>query len=47
MSLLEISEIMGLFVNTLIVEENYSPINSEKLPQPVQMQLCKEQKMFS
>ena len=47
MFLLVISEIMELFVNTLTVEENYFPINNEKLPQPIQMQLCKKQKKFS
>ena len=38
---------MGLFVNTLTVEEKYSISNSEKFPQPIQMQLCKKQKKFS
>ena len=43
MSLLVISEILGLLVNTLTSNEEYSPHNSENLRQPIQMQLSKKQ----
>ena len=42
MSLLVIYEILGLFVNTLTVDENYPLYNTENLPQPNQMQLTKK-----
>ena len=32
-----ISEILGLFVNTQIPDDKYSLLNSENLPQPIQM----------
>ena len=41
MFLLVISEILGLLVNTLTVDNKYSLSNSENLPQPIQMQLSK------
>ena len=37
---------MRLLVNTMTAEEKYSLLNSEKLPQPSQMQLYKKQKVF-
>ena len=42
MSLLVIYEILGLFVNTLTVDENYPLYSTENLPQPNQMQLTKK-----
>ena len=35
LSLLVISGILGLFVDTLTADEKYSPRNSESLPQPI------------
>ena len=46
MSLLLIFEILGILVNTLTTDERYSLRNSEKLPQPIHMQLCNEQIIF-
>ena len=42
-SLLVISEVLGLFANTLIVDNKYSPQN---LPQPIEMELFKNPKTF-
>ena len=42
MSLLVIYEILGLFVNTLTVDEKYPLYNTENSPQPNQMQLTKK-----
>ena len=47
MSLLVISEILELLVNSITTTENYSLRNSENLPQLIQMQLSKKQKKFS
>ena len=47
MSLLVICEILGLFFNTLIVDDKYFLCNSENLPQPIQMLLSKKQITFS
>ena len=47
MSLLVISEILELLVNSITTIENYSLRNSENLPQLIQMQLSKKQKKFS
>ena len=47
MSLLVICEILGLFLNTLIVDDKYFLCNSENLPQPIQMLLFKKQITFS
>lgn len=44
MSLLVISEILGLPVNTLHAENKYSRHNSEYLNHPIQMQLSREKK---
>ena len=46
MSLLVIFETLGLFVNTLTVDNNSSLCNSENLQQPIQMTLSKKQKPF-
>ena len=46
MSLLVISEILGLFVNTLSSYDKYSLCNSENLWQPIQMLLAKKQKTY-
>ena len=46
MSLLVISKILGLFVNTLTVDDKYSLRNSENLRQPITMQLFKKQIFF-
>ena len=42
-----ISEILGLFINTLTADEKYSLCNSENLRKPVQMRLSKKQKNLS
>ena len=42
MSLLVTSEILGLFLSTLTVEEMYSFPNTENLQQTIQMILCKK-----
>ena len=47
MSLLVIPEILGLFVNTLTVNDKYSLRNSEDLQQRIQMQIKKKKKQFS
>ena len=47
MSLLEICDISGYFVNTLIADDWYSFRSSETLWQTIQMQLSKKQKGFS
>ena len=46
MYLLVVSEILGLFVNTLAADDKYSLPNSENLWQPIEMQLSKKQKNF-
>ena len=47
MSLLKISEILWLFVDTLTADDKYSLRNSENLRQPIQLHLSKTQKSFS
>ena len=47
MSLLLLSEILGLFVNIMTAYDRYSLPNSENLIQPIQMQLSQKQKTFS
>ena len=47
MSLLIISEILGLFVNIMTIDDKYSFHNSEDLWQSIQQQLSKKQKTFS
>ena len=46
MSLLVISEILGLFVNTLTADDKHSRRNSENLWQSIQMQLSKKDETF-
>ena len=45
MSLLDISKILGLFVNTLNIDDKYSLRNRENVPQPIQMQLSKKKNL--
>ena len=45
-SLLVISQILGLFVNTLTPNEEYFLNNRENLPVPIQLQTSKKQKKF-
>ena len=42
MSLLVISEILTLFVNTLTADDKHSLRNTENLSQPIQMQLLNQ-----
>ena len=42
--MLEISQILGLLVNSLTANDKYSLRNSENLAQPNQMQLIQKQK---
>ena len=44
---LAISEILGMFVNTLNADDKYSLCNREDLRQPIQTQFSKKQKIFS
>ena len=46
MSLLVISEILGLFADTLTVNDKYFLYNSENLLHQIQMPLSKKQKHF-
>ena len=46
MSLLVISEILGLFVNTLTADDKQSCRNSKNLRQPIQMQWSKKDETF-
>ena len=47
MSLLLISQVIGLLLNTLTADEKYSFCISVNLLSPIQMQLSKMQKTFS
>ena len=47
MSVLVISEILGLFVNTLTADDEFFLRNRKNLPQPTQIQLSKNQKNLS
>ena len=47
MSLLVICEILGLFINTLTVDDKYFLRNRENIPQPIKMHLSKKQEAFS
>ena len=40
-------KILGLFVKTLTTDHKYSPSNGENLPQSIQMQLTKKEKILS
>ena len=46
-SLLDIHQILGLFVDILTTDDKYSLLNKDNLTQPIQMQLSKKQKTFS
>ena len=46
-SLLEISEVLGLFANILTADDEYSLCNSKNLRQPIKMQLAKKQKILN
>ena len=39
-------EILGVFINTLTVDEKYSLGNRKNLPQPIQLQLSQKQNKF-
>ena len=43
---LGVYEILGVFINTLTSDEKYSLRNRKKLPQPIQLELSKQQKGF-
>ena len=47
MSLLVICEILGLFVNTLTVDDKYCLGNKENLLQPIQLQLSHKEQNLS
>ena len=40
-------KILGLFVNTLTVDDKYSLIDRDNLRQPIQMELSQKEKPFS
>ena len=46
-SLLVICKIFGLFVNALIARHKFSLLNRDKLTQPIDIQLSKQQNRFS
>ena len=46
-SLLVIHKILGLFVNTLTVNDKHYLLNTGNLTQPIQMQLSEKLKTFS
>ena len=41
-----ISEILGLFLDTMTADDKYSLCNKENVQQPIQMELSKKQKTF-
>ena len=45
MSFLDISKILGLFFNTLNVDDKYSLRNRKNVLQPIQMQLSKKKNL--
>ena len=45
-SLLVIFKILGLFVNILTAEDEYSLLNRDNLTEPIRMQLSQKQKNF-
>ena len=47
MSLSVIHQILGLFVNTLTVDDRHYMLNRENLTQPIHIQLSQKQKTFS
>ena len=42
-----IHKILGLFVNTLTVDDKHYMLNRDNLTQPIQLQLSQKQKTFS
>ena len=46
MSVLVISEILGLFFKAMTANDKYSLRNSKNLPKPIQMQLSRKLKIF-
>ena len=42
-----IHKILGLFVNTLTVDDKHYLLNRDNLTQPIQIQLSQKQKIFS
>ena len=42
-----IHKILGLFVNTLTVDDKHYVLNRDNLTQPIQIQLSQKQKTFS
>ena len=40
-------KILGLFVNTLAVDDKHYLLNRDNLTQPIQIQLSQKQKIFS
>ena len=46
MSLLVISEMLGVSLNRVTADDEYSLRNSENLPQPIQMHLSKKKNLF-
>ena len=46
-SLLLISKMLWLFVNTFTANDKYSPLNRDNFTQPIQMQLSQKWKAFS
>ena len=42
-----IHKILGLFVNTLTVDDKHYMLNRDNLTQPIQIQLSQKQKTFS
>ena len=42
-----IQKILGLFVNTLTVDDKHYLLNRDNLTQPIQIQLSQKQKIFS
>ena len=47
MSALVLGEILGVFVNTFIVDDKYRVQDCENLPLPIQIQLSEKEKTFS
>ena len=46
-SLLVIHKILRLFVDTFAVNDKHYLLKRDKLPQPIQMQLCQKQRNYS
>ena len=46
-SLIVICKVLGMFVNILTTDDNYSLLNRDNLRKPIQMQLSQKHKIFS